>query len=192
MNPGDMDRGFDHQPPPEFRDKPLALDYVESHSSVINDAAMTDPVDVANYYSIFGEIPANYGGSSSGMNSVSDVQSVFGSDARQVSYYSRTDGYATAVPNINASQGYYEFDIDIDGSYYPGSGGRGVGRVVAWRYGINNSAYGNGSYRVCHFTDDHYATFQEFNNLGEFLPKFDAERQITGKKWSAPNTASVA
>ena len=168
------------------------LDYVESHSSVINDAAMTDPVDVANYYSIFGEIPANYGGSGSGMNSVSDVQSVFGSDARQVSYYSRTDGYATAVPNINASQGYYEFDIDIDGSYYPGSGGRGVGRVVAWRYGINNSAYGNGSYRVCHFTDDHYATFQEFNNLGEFLPKFDAERKITGKKWSAANTASAA
>ena len=167
------------------------LDYVESHSSVINDAAMTDPVDVANYYSIFGEIPANYGGSGSGMNSVSDVKSVFGNSlARQVSYYNRTDGYATAVPNINASQGYYEFDIDLDGSYSTSS--RGVGRVVAWRYGINNSAYGNGSYRVCHFTDDHYATFQEFNNLGEFLPKFDAERQITGKKWSAPNTASAA
>ena len=72
------------------------------------------------------------------------------------------------------------------------SGGRGVGRVVAWIYGINNSAYGNGSYAVCDFTDDHYATFQEFNNLGEFLPKFDAEQKITGKKWSAPNTAYVA
>lgn len=167
------------------------LDYVESHSSVINDAAMTDPVDVANYYSIFGEIPANYGGSASGMNSVSDVKNVFGNSlARQVSYYSRTDGYATAVPNINASQGYYEFDIDLDGSYSTSS--RGVGRVVAWIKGINNSAYGNGNYRVCHFTDDHYATFQEFNNLGQFLPKFDAERQITGKKWSCPNTAYAA
>ena len=168
------------------------LDYVESHPSVASDAAMTNPVDVANYYSIFGTIPANYGGSGSGMNSISSVQNVFGSDARQVSYYSKTDGYATAVPNINASSGYYEFDIDLDGSYYPGSGGRGVGRVVAWKNGINNSAYGNGSYRVCHFTDDHYATFQEFNNLGQFLSKFDAEQRCTGKKWSAPNTAYAA
>ena len=168
------------------------LDYVESHPSVASDAAMTNAVDVANYYSIFGTIPANYGGSGSGMNSISSVQDVFGSDARQVSYYSRTDGYATAVPNINASSGYYEFDIDLDGSYYPSSGGRGVGRVVAWKNGINNSAYGNGSYRVCHFTDDHYATFQEFNNLGEFLPKFDAERKVTSKSWSQPVTATAA
>lgn len=168
------------------------LDYVESHPSVASAAVMTDPVDVANYYSIFGEIPANYGGSGSGMNSVSDVQSVFGSDARQVSYYNRTNGYATAVPNINASQGYYEFDIALDSSYYPSGGGRGVGRVVAWIKGINNSAYGNGNYRVCHFTDDHYATFQEFNNLGQFLSKFDAQQHITGKKWSCPNTAYAA
>lgn len=166
------------------------LDYVESHPSVASAAAMTNPVDVANYFSIFGEIPANYGGSKSGMNSVSNVKSVFGSDTRQVSYYSRTDGYATAVPNINASQGYYEFDIDVDGNYSTSS--RGVGRVVAWIKGINNSSYGNGDYRVCHFTDDHYATFQEFNNLGQFLPKFDAEQHITGKKWSCPNTAYAA
>lgn len=169
------------------------LDYVESHPSVASAAAMTDPVDVANYYSIFGTVPANYGGNTSkpGIdNSVNDVRSVFGSDTRQVSYYSKTDGYATAVPNINASQGYYEFDIDLDGSYSTSS--RGVGRVVAWIKGINNSAYGNGSYRVCHFTDDHYATFQEFNNLGQFLPKFDAEQKITGKKWSCPNTAYAA
>ena len=169
------------------------LDYVESNPSVASAAAMTDPVDVANYYSIFGTVPANYGGKTSNPgidNTVNDVRSVFGSDTRQVSYYSRTDGYATAVPNINASQGYYEFDIDVDGNYSTSS--RGVGRVVAWIKGINNSAYGNGSYRVCHFTDDHYATFQEFNNLGQFLPKFDAERQITGKKWSCPNTAYAA
>ncbi len=168
------------------------LDYVESHPSVASDAAMLDPVDVANYYTIFGAIPANYGGSKSGMNSISSVQSVFGSDTRQVSYYSRTDGYATSIPNVNASSGYYEFDIDITGTYYPGSGGRGVGRVVAWKNGINNSAYGNGSQRVCDFTDDHYATFQEFNNLGQFLSKFDAEQRCTGKKWSAPNTAYAA
>ncbi len=166
------------------------LDYVESHPSVVSDAAMTDPVDVANYFSIFGEIPANYGGSSSGMNSLSNVKSVFGSDTRKVSYYSRTDGYATAIPNVNASQGYYEFDIDIDGNYTTSS--RGAGRVVAWIKGIDNSSYGNGDYRVCHFTDDHYATFQEFNNLGQFLPKFDAEREITSKKWSCPNIAYAA
>ena len=169
------------------------LDYVESHPSVASAAAMTDPVDVANYFSIFGTVPANYGGSTSkpGIdNSVNDVRSVFGSDTRQVSYYTRTDGYATSIPNVNASQGYYEFDIDVDGNYSTSS--RGVGRVVAWIYGINNNAYGYGDYAVCDFTDDHYATFQEFNNLGQFLPKFDAEQKITGKKWSLPNTAYAA
>ena len=164
------------------------LDYVSTHSSSMYDAAMTDPVDVANYFSIFGKIPANYGG---GDNTVNEVKNVFGSSlTRQVSYYSRTDGYATSIPNVNASSGYYEFDIDVDGTYSTSS--RGIGRVVAWIYGINNSNYGNGSYAVCDFTDDHYATFQEFNNLGEFLPKFDAERKIVAKKWSAPNTAYAA
>ena len=164
------------------------LDYVSSHTSSMYDAAMTDPVDVANYFSIFGKVPANYGGDD---NTVNEVKAVFGSSlTRQVSYYSRTDGYATAIPNVNASSGYYEFDIDVDGTYSTSS--RGIGRVVAWIYGINNSNYGNGSYAVCDFTDDHYATFQEFNNLGEFLPKFDAERKLVGKKWNAPNTAYAA
>ena len=164
------------------------LDYVSSHSSSMSDAAMTDPVDVANYFSIFGKIPANYGG---GDNTVSEVKNVFGTSlTRQVSYYSRTDGYATSIPNVNASSGYYEFDIDVDGTY--STSNRGIGRVVAWIYGINNSNYGNGSYAVCDFTDDHYATFQEFNNLGEFLPKFDAERKLVSKKWNAPNTAYAA
>ena len=168
------------------------LDYVESHPSCADDAAMLTPMDVANYFTIFGKIPANYGGSSSGMNDVYDVNYVFGSNTRQVSYYSRTDGYATAIPNVNASSDYYEFDIDLDGTYTTSSGGRGVGRVVAWIYGIDNSNYGNGSYSVCDFTDDHYATFQEYNNLGEFLPKFDAERQIAGTVWSQPITLTKA
>jgi hypothetical protein len=160
-------------------------DYVENHTSVADAAAMVSAVDVANYYSIFGEIPANYA-----TDSVTTIKSLFGSNARKASYYSRTDGYATAIPNVNASSGYYELDIDVNGSYSTSS--RGVGRVVAWIYGINNSLYGSGNYIVCHFTDDHYATFQEFNNLGAFLPKFDAERTLTGKCRSAPKTAYAA
>ena len=166
------------------------LEYVQNNPSVADDAAMVDPVDVANYYSIFGVAPANYAlkGNNTAINA---VKSAFGtSKARIVQYFSRTDGYATAIPNVNAGSGYVELDLDIDGNYSTSS--RGVGRIVGWTYGINNSAYGNGSYIVCTFTDDHYATFQEFNNLGEFLPKFDAEQKITGKKWSAPNTAYAA
>ena len=166
------------------------LDYVENHPSCANDAAMIDPMDVANYFSIFGEIPANYGGSGSGMNDVYDVNYVFGSNTRQVSKYSKTTGYATAIPNVNASSGYYEFDIDVDGTYTTSN--RSTGRVVAWIYGINTADYGYGDYAVCHFTDDHYATFEEYNNLGEFLPKFNAERQIAGTIWSQPITITKA
>ena len=166
------------------------LEYVQNNPSSASDACMTDPMDVANYYSIFGVAPANYAvkGNNTEINA---VKSAFGSsNARLVQYFSKTGGYATAIPNVNASSGYVELDLDIDGNY--STSNRSVGRIVGWTYGINNSKYGYGDYIVCDFTDDHYATFQEFNNLGTFLPKFDAECNVSGLKWSAPKTATIA
>ncbi|MBO4855922.1 MAG: hypothetical protein J5511_00920 [Bacilli bacterium] len=163
-------------------------DYVANHPEVKDDAAMIDAADVANYWTIFGEAPANY----ALKGSTSQVNSIFGSDARCVQEFNGVDypnGYARSLPDVIDTT-YYELDLNVDGNYSTSS--RGVGRIVGWKYGFNNSAYGNGSYRVCHFTDDHYATFQEFNNLGQFLSKFDAQQKCTGKKWSAPNTAYAA
>ena len=37
--------------------------------------------------------------------------------------------------------------------------------------------------------DDHYATFQEYGNLGEFLPRFNAERKVLNVVWREPSLA---
>ena len=99
------------------------------------------------------------------------------------------NGYARSLPDVN-DYTYYELDIAIDSSYTTSN--RSIGRIVGWENGFNNSSNRNGNYRVCHFTDDNYATFQEFNNLGQFLSKFDAQYKTSSKKWSCPNIAYVA
>ena len=161
-----------------------------------SDATMTDPVDVANYFQAFGCAPANYG-SKSTISSFRDgkttptkdeVDSLFGSNARLVSKYTRTDGYATSVPYYGTTPVYYELDIS-DGSY--STSNRGSSRVVAWATGFAELDYGNGSQCVCTYTDDHYATFAEYNNLGGFMPRFNAERMIAGTRWSLPITISL-
>lgn len=164
--------------------------YVNSHPEVKNDAAMIDPIDVCNYFEAFGCAPANYGQTNFSTTfrdgvavpSKAQVSSLFGNLARCMSKYSRTDGYATHVPFNNASGSstpvYYEFDIDTDGSYTVNS--RQVGRVVAWDYGFSCYSSVSDYLPVCVYTDDHYATFQEYNNMGGFSPRFDSERNITG------------
>ena len=149
-------------------------------------AFMIDPVDVCNYYMAFHEFPANY--VTSGEKST--YGSKFGSYARQVSTYSRTDGYATAVPYNNrpgqSTPIYYELDIDVNGSYSLSS--RQVGRVVVWQYGF--SCYSDGSIvaPVCVYTDDHYATFQEYDNMGGFASRFNSERSVVNKVYTPLNT----
>ena len=163
-----------------------SYDYVSSHTYLKNSAAMVDPIDVCNYVSIFKEAPANYVTN----KQYSSAYSIFGNLTRCISSYSKADGYATAVPvatdPITEKPYYYEFDIDIGDSY--SSSNRGVGRVVAFETGYALDDYENGNVFVCLFTDDHYATFQEFNNLGDFLPRFNAERRLTNYSWGAPNT----
>lgn len=42
------------------------------------------------------------------------------------------------------------------------------------------------------YTDDHYATFQEYLNNGRFLGRFDAERNLTFTKWTVPDTVTAS
>lgn len=161
--------------------------YIQSNPGLADAAAHTNPLDVAAYFTTFGTYPANYVLKSS----YSSAYSVFGDDARCVSVYSRTDGYATAVPYKADGSGYpqyYECDIDLDGTY--SSNNRGVGRVVCWEYGFDPSK-GATSYDaspVCVYTDDHYATFQEYLNTGSYGTRFNSEMLYTPYVWGAPTT----
>lgn len=159
--------------------------YVYEHSEELDISKISciDPIDVSNYYIAFGAFPPNYAFSSD----LSDFSEVFGSYLRQVSTYDRTTGYAKSVP-YNVQPGrkkpiYHELDIDLDGTY-DALKKREVGRIVAWEYGF--TCYDDAP--VCVFTDDHYATFQEYNNNGEFAPRFDAEMNIVHRRYCALNT----
>ncbi len=163
------------------------LDYVEANPSAVQRAAMLTPQDVAAYYAAFGEFPANYAAKNCDGNSWTDVEWVFGEDTRYVSQYSRTDGYVQYVPYISSGLVYYEFDIDVNGLY--GKSSRGVGRVVSFANGWNAAGYDDAPVSV--YTDDHYATFQEYLNTGEFGERFDAERNPTFFEWSNPETIEI-
>ena len=162
--------------------------YLESHSELVDLGTYTDPIDVANYFNAFHTYPANYVSKSE----YSSAKSIFGTDTRIWSYYERTDGYATVVPYRNGEEGvprYYELDIDLDGSYSNSS--RGVGRLVVWLDGWGVDNYDNNPVTV--YTDDHYATFQEYYNNGNFSYRFNAitssrRSNFTNYTWGAPIT----
>ena len=75
---------------------------------------------------------------------------------------------------------YHELDLDIDGSYSKDN--RGSGRLVVWYYGFTSEGYDGSPVSV--FTNDHYATFQEYMNDGTFGTKFNAEMVVTNYKFS--------
>ena len=166
------------------------LEYVEANPEFADEAAMLTPADVAAYYAAFQEFPANYAAKNFDEgNAFSEVKAVFGDDTRYVSEYNRTDGYATAVPYRGSAPTYYEFDIALNASYWE-EGERGVGRVVSWGGGWNGTGYDSAPVSV--YTDDHYATFQEYLNTGEFGERFDAEQNLTFTQWSAPTTVTAS
>ena len=158
------------------------LDYVRYHSECKDDAAIIDPILIAAYYTAFKKFPANF----EVKNDMYKVRDVFGTKARQVSPYSRTDGYVRAVPWQFQGQ-YYEFDIDIDGTY---SSSRGSGRVVAWESGWSATGYDDSP--VCIYTDDHYSTFIEYLNNGTWSNRFNAEGYAAGIKYSTPTTVTLS
>lgn len=157
-----------------------SFNYVSNYKSSLNleEIAMTDPIDIANYYLAFGCIPSNFAGvtnssddnwiSESTVGTKTQVKNIFGNLARQVSQYDRTDGYAEAVP-YKWRQPYLEFDFDGDGTYSLNA--RGSNRVVIWSDCWTNS---NG-YPVAVYTDDHYETFREYLNYGAWGEAFKAE-----------------
>lgn len=167
------------------------VEYVESHPEIKDQAAMLTPEDVAAYYAAFKQIPANYAAKTKNLNSVlrsyDNLYQIFGEDTRYVSKYNRSNGYAQYVPH-ESNNVYYEFDIALSSSYWE-RGERGVGRVVTWEYGWIGSEYDASPVSV--YTDDHYATFQEYLNTGEFGKRFDAEMNLTFIKHSEPDTVQI-
>jgi len=164
-------------------------DYVDDNPSLANVAAYTDPVDVAAFYTAFKTWPANYVEKSS--NKYNNAKALFGDKARVWQEFSRTNGYALSVPYQGDNEGkplYYELDIALDSSY--SSSKRGVGRVVCWDYGFDTSkgAIDYDSSPVCVYTDDHYATFQEYLNTGEYGTRFNSEKNRTPYVWGAATT----
>lgn len=168
------------------------VEYVEAHPEIKDKAALITPEDVAAYYAAFKKFPANYAAKTNNLESIlpsfSYLKTIFGGDTRYVSKYSRTTGYAQYVPYNSSNTVYYEFDIALSPDY--GANNRGVGRVVSWEAGWVSDDYNAAPVSV--YTDDHYATFQEYLNTGEFGTRFDAEMLATFMQWSAPDTVSAS
>ncbi|MFA6620225.1 MAG: hypothetical protein WCS90_03735, partial [Bacilli bacterium] len=169
---------------------------VSANSSLADAAAYTEPADVAAYFIAFKHYPANFVTSSN----YATAYSYFRRKTRCVSAYTRTDGYVTSVPyapNGTSIAAYYECDIDLTGSYAASSSSasRGVGRLVVFSGGFSSSkgatAY-DSSYTAV-FTDDHYATFQEYYNYGAmFSTRVDAEQFRTSYRWGCPSVLDPA
>lgn len=154
-------------------------DYCLSNNEAVEDATLTDSIDVANYYLAFGVAPANYVNTT---EASVDMTTLFGDNIRKCSdYYTRTDGYANAFSGELSNPQYIELDIALDNNY--GLKSRGAGRVVIFLEGL--SAYSDGGY-VAFYTDDHYATFQEYLGDGTYSPRFNGQCPITSYKHSTP------
>ena len=160
------------------------FNYVKEHKDELNleEIALTDPVDVANYFIAFHCAPVNYISynkaqldDSVGVKSLgsqTDVQQMFGNKARYVSKYSKTSGYAIGIPYYGSTPTYLEFDFDGNGKYSLNS--RDVCRVVLWASGWEGTGYG-ANIPVATYTDDHYVTFREYNNYGGWNLPFDTK-----------------
>ncbi len=164
-----------------------SYDYVSSHTSLASKAAYTDPIDVANYFNTFKTYPANY----VSKNDYSRAFRIFKDNTRCVFEYDRTNGYATSVPYVKNEYTnrpiYFECDIALDDSY--SSNNRGSGRLVVWLEGFDRTyALNYNDSPVSLYTDDHYATFSEYLNDGNFGRFFNAELNSTAFVWGNANT----
>ncbi len=167
-----------------------SYEYISNHSSYADSASWIEPMDVANYFCIFKTYPANY----VLKKDASEAKTIFGDKTRCVSKYSRTDGYAQAVP-YKGTPTYYECDIDLNGEY--SANNRGVGRLVVWAtgYDANKGANGYDSNPVAVFTDDHYSTFTEYYNNGTWSKRYNSYyssdvglSNVTNYIYGAPTT----
>ncbi len=165
-----------------------SYEYIVANKTQLNlsEIAITDPVDIANYYIAFEEIPPNFGYSGKSKKpdasidfcaTVDQVEALFGENAREISKYTRDSGYAVGLPYNPHGSGsnpyYYEFDVDLDGTYTTSN--RGVGRVVMWVDGW--SCYETDA-PVATVTYDHYETFAQYLGYSEFGTPFDTNGSI--------------
>lgn len=162
----------------------FTFNYIQEHQEMSEQASYTTPEDVSAYFVAFGTYPANYVAKSDYRTAFT----YFGENTRCVSSYTRTDGYAQAVPYQNYEDTgrplYYECDIALENNY--SSGNRGVGRVVVWVAGFDSADYDHAPVAV--YTDDHYGTFMEYYNDGTFGQRFNAEMTCTSYIWGAATT----
>ena len=174
-----------------YYDQYEALSYLHLHGKdeLYDEMVLTNPIDVANYYMLFNTWPVNYMYMDDAYVCYEDeAYSFMKDDIRCVSAYSRTNGYVKAVP-LNMNNGnilYYELDLKLD-NYSPNS--RSVGRLVVFTNGFDSDGYSKSPVIV--YTDDHYATFKEYNNAGEFLERFNAEINPTSYYWNNIKTLSL-
>jgi hypothetical protein len=157
-------------------------DEVISNKTLAYSVSLTDPMDIANYVIAFNSFPVNYVVQSN----YSTATSYFKEKTRCISHYTRTNGYATAVPYAIYSNNkplYYELDLALKDNYSGSS--RGTGRLVIFMKGYSTSkTKGYDSSNVALFTDDHYQTFSEYLNTGSFGPRFNAENStIVSTTW---------
>lgn len=173
--------------------------YVLDNPELVEEASHVNPEDIATYFSVFGTWPANYGGFNdhrpTTAESFNKIENVFGDLARKIQFYDRNDGYALAVPFVAREDGnpvYYELDVAVNNSYVNG-GQRGSGRVVVWVDGWDETK-GATDYQgmTAIYTDDHYVTFAEYNNAGNFGLRFNGTAAITPYVWGPARTLSKA
>lgn len=141
--------------------------------------------EVAEYYSLFRDIPGNYFASE-------EEALAYGKNGRLVNtYYSgsrHSYDYTVKLGTFNQPSGgaYYEFDIDLTGRYNTGSYiNRGAGRVVTVVEGITDY----GSEPVSYYTEDHYADFKEFYNFYQgWSPLFAGVYNKSGSYENSPTS----
>ena len=158
----------------------LTPEFVLAHPDYLQDACLSDPVDVANYYMLFRTYPANYFYSD---DITDEYRQLFGNNIRLVHTYTRTNGYMQVLPynpGYNNVPLYLELDIALD-NY--STSNRGVGRLVVLVTGYDFDTYYENE-PICLYTDDHYSTFREYNNLNAFGNRQGADRFITSKEFS--------
>ena len=167
-----------------YYDRNDAIDYIIDHGrdETYFKMVLTDPLDVANYYILYNDFPVNYMDMSDAKIALSEG---YIAEIRCISTYSRTNGYVRSIP-IRYDNGpiiYYELDINL-GTYTITN--RGSGRLVVFTNGFDSDGYDYSPVIV--YTDDHYATFTEYNNLGTFLERFNAEQKATPYDWCKVET----
>jgi len=175
------------------------VDRIKNYGDDPGEYALTDMVDVSNYFILFNKIPPNFGviQQEKGIGLLTemaighvepynDVCSYFGQElTRCVSQYTRIDGYTKDMPlklyKDTGAPMYYEFDIELV-EYNPNvSGGRGIGRLVGIVGGFEGHEDGINTVLK---TTDHYYSFAEYSNMGFFNESYDGDSHgLTSKRW---------